>query len=74
MANIKEKTLALILKDKRPIEVTNVLIKQVLGFDDMRDFTSELYHWGYQSDFTYNDRDTEDWQRHLRAFLKSYLD
>lgn len=71
---INEKKLIALLAKKGNIEVNNTLIKTVLGFDDMRDFTSELYQWGYTTDFTYQERKTNNWQTHLRNFLKSYLD
>lgn len=74
MANINYKKLEDLLNKKEPIEINDNLIKKVLGFDDMRDFTSELYHWGYQTDFTYRDAYLNNWQRHFRMFLKSYLD
>lgn len=74
MANINEKKLKALLASRISIDIDSHLIKDILGFDDMRDFTSELYHWGYQTDFTYRDNLTNSWQRHLKAFLKSYLD
>ena len=57
------------LKKHRKIEVNNALIK-LLGYDDVRDFTKELGDWGYTTDFTYNVRPTEDWNAHLRMFIK----
>lgn len=59
-----------ILSKRRTIQVDNELVFEILGYDDMRDFTKDLGDWGYAADFTYNERPTQNWQSHLRAFLK----
>ena len=64
-----------VLKAKTAIVVDNRLIKHVLGFDDMRDFVKDIGDWGYTSDFTYCDYQTENWQNFLRRYLKeNFLD
>ncbi len=63
-----------IVKDRKAIVINQELINGVLGFDDMRDFFSAIGNWGYHSDFTYMDDVTENMQKFVRAFLKSYLD
>lgn len=63
-----------LLKEKKNIPITQELITKVLGFDDMRDFFSAIGNWGYNSDFTYQDDVTENYNKFVRAFLKSYLD
>lgn len=59
----------LFLQKHKRIEVNNKLIK-LLGYSDMRDFTKELGDWGHGRDFTYLTKRTEDWQTHLRLFIK----
>lgn len=61
------------LRENRKIEVNNKLIK-MLGYEDIRDFTSELYYWGHNTDFTYQSWPTSDWQAYIRAFVKSFLE
>lgn len=78
MANYQQANLIKIerlLKSRKPILLNNAFIKKVLGYDDMRDFTKDLGDWGYVTDFTYLDYQTQNWQSHLRRFLKeTFLD
>ena len=67
--------LAKLIKERKPIIVNNKLIKRVLGYDDMRDFAQEIGDWGYVTDFTYRDYQTENRQTFLRRFLReTFLD
>jgi len=78
MANYQQANLIKIeklLKGRKPILVNNAFIKKVLGYDDMRDFARDIGDWGYTTDFTYRDYQTENWQSFLRRFLKeTFLD
>lgn len=57
------------LKENKKIEVNNKLIK-MLGYDDVRDFTKALGDWGHCTDFTYNEKPTQDFDTHIRMFIK----
>lgn len=70
---INEKKIRALLKSRKPIILNTSFIKNVLGYDDMRDFFSDLANWGNNTDFTYQTTQN-DCNRFLRAFLKSYLD
>lgn len=64
-----------LVKNKKSIVVDQKFIKEVLGFEDMRDFTQSIGDWGYTTDFTYLDHQTESWQLFLRRYLKeNFLD
>lgn len=64
-----------LLKKKEAIVVNHKLIKKILGFEDMRDFVESLHDFGYTTDFTYRDYQTENWQKFLRRYLKeTFLD
>lgn len=67
--------IAKLVKSKKAIVVNNGFIKRTLGFDDMRDFARSIGDWGYVTDFTYLDHQTESWQLFLRRYLKEqFLD
>lgn len=66
---MQEEKVKKLLKSRKSIAITNGLIK-ALGFDDVRDFTKSLGDYGYTTDFTYRDKHTEDFQTHLRGYLK----
>lgn len=59
-----------LVKNRKSIVVNNRFIKDILGFDDMRDFAKSIGDWGYTTDFTYLDYQTQNWQVYLRRYLK----
>lgn len=59
-----------ILKSRKAIVIDNKFIKKVLAFDDMRDFAQSIGDWGYTTDFTYRDYQTNNWQAFVRRYLK----
>lgn len=64
-----------IVESKEAIIINNHFIKRVLGFDDMRDFFQSIGDWGYSHDFTYKDKQTEDFKTFFHEYLKeNYLD
>lgn len=58
----------------RIIYLNSRLVKDILGYDDMRDLFYALGNWGHNTDFTYNERPTENAQAYLMAFLESFLE
>lgn len=68
-----QKKIKALLKSRAPIQINNALIK-ALDFDDVRDFTYNLGQYGHTTDFTYRYSLTEDWQKHLRSYLKSCIE
>lgn len=59
-----------LVKSKKAIVINQKFITRILGFDDMRDFAESLHDFGYTTDFTYLDYQTESWQSFLRRYLK----
>jgi hypothetical protein len=64
-----KKKIESLLKSRKAIVVDTAFVK-TLGFDDMRDFAQSIGDWGYVTDFTYRDNQTENWQLFLRRYLK----
>lgn len=70
---INQKRIKALIKSRARIIVSDALIR-ALDFDDVRDFTKSLGDWGYTTDFTYRDRLTDNFQAHIREYLRSFLD
>ena len=64
-----------LVNSKKSIAVDNHFIRDTLGFEDMRDFSESLHSFGYTTDFTYMDHQTNSWQLFIRRYLKdTFLD
>jgi hypothetical protein len=70
---VNNKKLKKIVNSKKAIILNHDFIKNVLGYDDMRDFAEVLHNWGYHRDFTYENTEYS-WDRFFKTFLKeTYL-